>query len=81
MFTILKIQKSGQNFLLSNLMHFSIHNNIFTAGHFVPLWQFTAFRNDVIRPTVWFMVNRCFHGKFKMANHALVRNPHPEADA
>ena len=37
--------------------------------HFVLPWRVTAFSNDVKWPTVWSMVNRCFHGKSKMVNH------------
>ena len=38
--------------------------NIFAAGHFVPHWQVTAFRNDVIRPIVWFVVNSAKNSSF-----------------
>ena len=37
--------------------------------HFFPPWRVTAFPNDVKWPTVMSMVNRCFYGKSKMANH------------
>ena len=62
----LKTNKWSELFTLVIWCIFLFMINIFTARHFVPPWQVTASRNDVIKPTVWVWVNRCFRDKSKV---------------